>query len=80
MHQLSAEIPSVRPAVLSSECRELLDRYRGFRHVVRNVYTYNLDSEQIGLLVQHLKPTADRVSQELMVFADFLEQVASSDQ
>ncbi|WP_416672242.1 ribonuclease toxin HepT-like protein [Egbenema bharatensis] len=44
-------IPSVRPAVLSFETRDRLDRYRGFRHVVRNVYTFNLDPEQIGLLI-----------------------------
>jgi len=80
LHQLSAEIPSIRPAVLSSECRGLLDRYRGFRHVVRNVYTFNLDPEQIGLLIQHLRPTTDRVSRELLIFADFLEQVASSEE
>lgn len=77
LQQMTAEISSVRPAVLSPECRDLLDRYRGFRHVVRNVYTFNLDPEQVGLLVQHLAPTMVRVSQELMTFADFLEQVAS---
>lgn len=45
LQQLSADIVSVRPAVLSSQCRDSLDRYRGFRHVVRNVYTFNLDPE-----------------------------------
>ena len=59
-----AEVPGVRPPVLSQETRERLDRYRGFRHVVRNVYTYNLDPEQIGVLVKQLAPTMVRVSQE----------------
>jgi len=79
LQQLSAEIPSVRPAVLSSGCRDLLDRYRGFRHVVRNVYTFNLDPEQIGLLIQQLQPTMVQVSQELLLFADLLEQLVSSE-
>jgi len=79
LQQLSADIASVRPAVLSSECRELLDRYRGFRHVVRNVYTFNLDPAQIGLLIQQLPPTLTQLSQELLTFADLLEQIASSD-
>jgi uncharacterized protein YutE (UPF0331/DUF86 family) len=60
---------------LSQETRDCLDRYRGFRHVVRNVYTYNLDSEQIGVLVRQLAPTMARVAQELGVFAGFLEQL-----
>jgi hypothetical protein len=80
LRQLSADIVGVRPAVLSSECRDSLDRYRGFRHVVRNVYTFNLDPDQIGLLIQQLQPTLARASQELLAFADFLEQVASSEE
>jgi hypothetical protein len=75
LRQMGAEIPGVRPPVLSQETRDCLDRYRGFRHVVRNVYTYNLDSEQIGVLVRQLAPTMARVAQELGVFAGFLEQL-----
>jgi uncharacterized protein YutE (UPF0331/DUF86 family) len=61
--------------VLSLETRDRLDRYRGFRHVVRNVYTFNLDAEQIELLVRQLSPTMERTSQELLAFAGFLEQL-----
>ena len=75
LRQMAAEVPGVRPPVLSQETRERLDRYRGFRHVVRNVYTYNLDPEQIGMLVKQLAPTMARVSQDLAAFADFLEQM-----
>ena len=74
LRQMAAEIPGVRPPVLSQETRERLDRYRGFRRVVRNAY--NLDPEQIGVLVKQLAPTMARVAQELTAFADFLEQVA----
>ncbi|MGB3060442.1 MAG: hypothetical protein WBE17_11975 [Anaerolineae bacterium] len=76
LRQMAAEIPGVRPPVLSQETRERLDRYRGFRHVVRNAYTYNLDPEQIGVLVKQLAPTMARVAHELTAFAEFLEQVA----
>ena len=75
LRQMAAEIPGVRPPVLSQETRERLDRYRGFRHVVRNVYTYYLDPEQVGVLVKQLAPTMVHVSQELAAFADFLEQM-----
>ena len=76
LRQMAAEIPGVRPPVLSLETRDRLDRYRGFRHVVRNVYTFNLDAEQIEVLVRQLSPTMEQTSQELLAFAGFLEQLA----
>lgn len=79
LRQMAAEIPGVRPPVLSLETRDRLDRYRGFRHVVRNVYTFNFDAEQINVLVKQLPPTMERVSRELLGFADFLEQLAEGD-
>ena len=73
---MAAEIPGVRPSVLSPEARDRLDRYRGFRHVVRYVYTFNLDAQQIEVLVRQLPSTMEQVSQELRAFAGFLEQLA----
>ncbi len=78
LRQMTAEIPGARPAVLSTETRDRLDRYRGFRHVVRHVYTYNLDAEQIAVLVGQLRPALEGVFRELLAFADFLERLACS--
>ena len=75
LRQMSAEIPHVRPPVLSPATRDRLDRYRGFRHVVRNVYAFTLDAEQIELLMRGLSSTMEQVSQELLAFADFLERL-----
>lgn len=47
LSQMSMEIPEVRPAVISQELRDMLEDYRGFRHVVRNVYTYHLNPEKM---------------------------------
>jgi hypothetical protein len=76
LHQMAAEIPGVRPSVLTPKTRDKLDNYRGFRHVVRNVYTYHLDPLQVGALVQRLPGTLETASQELLLFADILEQIA----
>lgn len=54
LDQMNTELSGVRPAVLSNPTRKKLDRYRGFRHVVRNVYAFEFDPEQIDLLVRHL--------------------------
>ncbi len=76
LRQMTSEIAEVRPAVLNPGLREQLERYRGFRHVVRNVYTFNLDSEQIEILVRHLPETMTQLRQELLVFADFLDAIS----
>jgi len=75
LRQMASPVPEVRPAVITPELRDKLDRYRGFRHVVRNVYTFNLDPKLIGLLVEELPQVADEVKVALGLFADFLEKV-----
>jgi hypothetical protein len=76
---MASELPGIRPALLREETRNRLDTYRGFRHVVRNVYTFHLDPEQIGLLIRRLRPTMSAVSADLMQFISFLEQTGISD-
>jgi hypothetical protein len=78
LRQMTAEIPQVRPAVLLPATRDRLDRYRGFRHVVRQVYTFNLDPEQIEALVASLQETFESVQTDLLTFADFLERLAKT--
>jgi len=73
---MAAAISNVRPAVLHAETRDHLDRYRGFRHIVRNVYTFNLDPTQIEVLVQRLPNTVKEITQDLEAFAHFLETVS----
>ena len=77
LRQMASEIPGVRPPVIRPETRDRLDQFRGFRHVVRNVYTFNLDPAQIEILVQRLRPTMDEVAKDLLDFATFLEQIGA---
>jgi len=80
LEQMNTELPGVRPAVLSDASHKKLDRYRGFRHVVRNVYTFDFDPEQIGLLMKRLPETVEHVHDDLQAFADTLEQMARRDE
>lgn len=79
LEQMAAEVPSVRPALISGETRQLLDEYRGFRHVVRNVYAFRFDLAKVQKLVQDVPVVFARVHAELLAFADFLEQQASAE-
>jgi hypothetical protein len=67
------EVPGTRPAVISSETKELLSDFRGFRHVARNVYAFDLDRGKLAALVKCLPSAAASVVAELRAFAAFLE-------
>ncbi len=79
LQQMADEVPRVRPAVISPGTHAALDEYRGFRHLVRNVYTFQLDPAKVGRLVQHAPAVLGQMSRELLAFADFLEQRGRSD-
>ncbi len=62
-----------RPAVISEETRDALDEYRGFRHIVRNIYAFHFDSSKIQAIIGRLPETFSKVRREILSFADFLE-------
>jgi len=74
LRQMSTEILEMRPAVISESCYEALNEYRGFRHVVRNIYTYIFDRVKMRKLVEKAPGLFNQVRAELLAFADFLEE------
>ncbi len=75
LRQMNVEIPDLRPTVLSDDTLSALDEFLRFRHVVRNVYAFSFDPEQIERLVKQVRPSFMQARGELLVFAHFLEQV-----
>ena len=71
---MMTEVPTIRPAVISTETGTKLDEYRGFRHVVRNVYTYKFDPVKLEKLVRSAPDLFAQAKAELLAFAAFLEQ------
>ncbi len=74
--QMSASSENIRGPVISRETRYCLDEYRGFRHVVRNVYTFSLKPSRVSELTQHLRECYQDVAQDLQKFTAFLEHLA----
>ncbi|MBM7622967.1 hypothetical protein [Sporohalobacter salinus] len=74
LKQMGARIKQVRPSVLSKETINELDEYRGLRHVVRNVYTFNLSLERLEPLVINLRSVFEQVKKELKKFIEFMEK------
>ncbi len=77
LRQMAAEIPGVRPALVSAATREALEEYRGFRHVVRNVYTFQFDPSRVRHLVEGLPDLLEQLRRELLAFAEFLDHRAA---
>ena len=75
LQQMGVDLPDLRPPVLSSEAIEALDEYLRFRHVVRNIYTFLFNLDQLERLVKQARPVFTQAETELLTFAQFLEQV-----
>jgi hypothetical protein len=73
--QMSAKLKDIRPAAISRETRRCLDQFRGFRHVVRNVYTFTLYPTRMTELVEQLPDCHTAVAADLAEFARFLNSV-----
>lgn len=73
--QMASEIPGVRPPVISQETRYCLDEYRGFRHIVRNLYTFLLRPERLQELAGRLPACYEAVRRDLEAFIGFLEEL-----
>jgi hypothetical protein len=76
--QMSVAIPDVRPVVLQPETGAALAEYLEFRHVVRNVYTFNLRPDRVAELVHELRPTYRLVERDLQGLAGLLDAIATS--
>lgn len=72
LFQMNQEVNKLRPALISHDHTQELDKYRRFRHLVRNVYTINLQPERIRELVQDLPELWTGIRAELYAFAEFL--------
>ena len=75
MVQMQHDMPDLRPPVVSTEVINALDEFRRFRHVVRNIYAFEFDPEQIERLVNQMSHIFAQIRTELLVFASFLRQV-----
>ena len=75
--QMSGEVDGKRPLVIRRRSRNCLDEYRGFRHVVRNVYTFNFRPSRLRELVTDLPDCYASLVEDLTSFCDFLEQLGS---
>ena len=76
LQQMAAELAGIRPAVLDHGTATRLEDFRGFRHIVRNVYAQRLDPVRIKALVSQLPEVWSDVAGRLLAFAGALDEIA----
>jgi hypothetical protein len=76
--QMSAEMVSVRPPVIQAKSRVCLDEYRGFRHVVRNIYAFHLRPSRLEELAKDLRVCYVDLTGDILAFCAFLEQLTDT--
>jgi hypothetical protein len=70
LKQMASEMKGVRPAILSDAAHERLDDFLRFRHLVRNLYSFNLLPGKVQNLIEVLPTTSEQVCRD---FIDFVE-------
>ena len=73
---MARDIPGVRPPVIEHKTRDLLDEYRKFRHLVRNIYTFNIIPEKVMKLARDIKKAFNSYNKDIKHFLNFIEKIS----
>lgn len=75
LKRMYTDIPGIRPKLLSSESYHTLDELRGFRHIFRHAYDYELDPERVDSLKQKIIVKWDYIKKDMHSFMSFLQDI-----
>ena len=75
LNQVSIEIADLRPKVISPRTRFELEKLLRFRHLVRNIYGFELESDRVEELLNLTLDLFPRFKKEIEAFAEFLTQI-----
>jgi len=77
LYSMSLEIEKLRPPVISKDTARALGEYLAFRHVVRNIYGFEIESERLGGLVIRIDKAFEGVKKDLTEFIKFLREIVA---
>ncbi len=69
-------IPGVRPIVIKDETRILLEEYRKFRHLVRNIYTFNIIPQKVIKLAKGITRSFNALKKDIKKFINLIEKIS----
>jgi len=68
LYQMTAEIKDIRPIVISNNLAAELDEYLSFRHLFRNIYGFELDSNRLDVLIEKFPSVISKFENEMKEF------------
>ncbi len=68
LYRMTVEIEGVRPMVISKKLAGDLDEFLSFRHLFRNIYGFELESNRLDNLVKIFSSTAKQFIKEINEF------------
>ncbi len=74
LKRMSIEIPGIRPKVLSKESFIILNELRGFRHIFRHAYNYEIIPEKVNMLKEKITKNWNTVEEDLKNFKNWLKE------
>ena len=80
LDQMAYDLRDVRPPVIRPATRDFLEEYMRFRHLIRNLYTWNLDPSLLERRTASLPPTLGALGEDFEAFQRFLDTAAVADE
>jgi hypothetical protein len=77
LQRMAQASPGLRPAVISPTTHELLEPFRAFRHLQRNIYGFELLWPRMEPLFDGAPDVVQAVADDVETFAAFLESLAA---
>jgi hypothetical protein len=75
LDRMALRVADLRPAVISDDLKNDLYDFLRFRHVVRNVYGFELDLKKVLPLIDSFADTYQKVKEELNQFMIWLKEM-----
>lgn len=76
LKSMSLAIEGKRPPVISKTTEKELEEFLAFRHVIRNIYGFEIDSERLRGLLEKVKPVFEHFKKDITKFLGFLRGMA----
>ena len=74
LKRMQYEIPQIRPQLLTSQSYAILNELRGFRHVFRHAYDYELSADRLTQLRNKILRDWETIQRDVDHFTDFLNE------
>ncbi len=74
LKRMKLDRENIRPAIIDQQLFTFLNNVRGFRHVVRHSYDYDLDYRRMLLIVDDIETHYNHLVKKIIAFIEFIQE------